>query len=314
MAAVCTIISAADCLLPYLSAMLPLSAPASFSGNYTSNSTYRVNLNTVLASMSSNTKIRYGFYNLSVGENSDQVNANALCRGDIGTDECRRCVNASSHDLLQYCPNQKEAIIWYAKCMVRYSNRYIFGVLEANPLYSFYNTRNPSDVDGFTQVLRPLLERLKNLAAAGSSTRKFAVGSETAQDSQTIHALLMCTPDLDELDCKSCLEQTTAEVFSCCYGKQGGRYISPSCDLRYETYTFYDPIAEAPPPSLLPPSSPPTEGKEGNPSRTTIAIVVSAIGSLVLIIIGIFIFYSRVIKKTGEKVKSKFNNPNHAIH
>ncbi|XP_042987042.1 putative receptor-like protein kinase At4g00960 isoform X1 [Carya illinoinensis] len=273
-------------------------------GNYTSNSTYRVNLNTVLASMSSNTKISYGFYNSSVGENSDQVNAIALCRGDIGTDECRSCVNASSHDLLQYCPNQKEAIIWYTTCMVRYSNRYIFGVLEANPLYSFYNTRNASDVDGFTQVLRPLLERLNNLAAAGSSTRKFAVGSETAQDYQTIHALLMCTPDLDELDCKSCLEQTTAEVFSCCYGKQGGRYISPSCDLRYEIYNFYDPIAEAPPPSLLPPSSPPTEGKEGNSSRTTIAIVVSAVGSLVLIIIGIFIFYSRVIRKTEEKVKT----------
>ncbi|KAG6703139.1 hypothetical protein I3842_07G069300 [Carya illinoinensis] len=228
-------------------------------GNYTSNSTYRVNLNTVLASMSSNTKISYGFYNLSVGENSDQVNAIALCGGLIGTDECRSCVNTSSHDLLQYCPNQKEAIIWYPECMVRYSNRSIFGALEANPLYSFYNTRNASDVDAFTQVLGPLLERLTNLAAAGSSTRKFAVGSETAQDSQTIHALLMCTPDLDELDCKSCLEQTRGQVFSCCYGKQGGRHISPSCDLRYETYTFYDPRAEAPPPSLLQPSSPPTE-------------------------------------------------------
>ncbi|KAG7970130.1 hypothetical protein I3843_07G066100 [Carya illinoinensis] len=47
-------------------------------GNYISNSTYRANLNTVLASMSSNTKISYGFYNISVGENSDQVNAIAL--------------------------------------------------------------------------------------------------------------------------------------------------------------------------------------------------------------------------------------------
>ncbi|XP_041017374.1 putative receptor-like protein kinase At4g00960 [Juglans microcarpa x Juglans regia] len=288
---------------PTLAQLVPYAC--SDKGNYTSNSTYRANLNTVLASMSSNTNISYGFYNFSVGENSGKVNAIALCRGDIGTDECRSCVNASSQDLLQYCPNQKEAIVWYTKCMVRYSNRSIFGVLEANPLYSFYNTLNASDVDAFTQVLGPLLERLKNLAAAGNSTRKFAVGSETAQDFQTIHALLMCTPDLDELDCKSCLEQTRQRVFStCCYGKQGGRYISPSCDLRYETYTFYDPIAEAPPPSLLPPSSPTSEGNQGNPSRTTIVIVVSAIGSLLLIIIGIFIFYSRVIRKTGEKVKT----------
>ncbi|KAG6647275.1 hypothetical protein CIPAW_07G067700 [Carya illinoinensis] len=188
-------------------------------GNYISNSTYRANRNTVLASMSSNTKISYG--------------------GDIGPDECRSCVNASSHDLLQNCPNQKEVIIWSEK---------------SYPLHHYNYIRNAPDADAFTKVLGSLLARLKKLAAAGSSTRKFAVGSETfQQNSQTIHALLMCTPDLDELDCKNCLEQITGGVFSCCSGKQGGIYLSASCNLRYETFTFYDPIAEAPPPSLLPP-------------------------------------------------------------
>ena len=37
-------------------------------GNYTSNSTYRANLKTLLASMIKNTKIDYGFYNFSAGE------------------------------------------------------------------------------------------------------------------------------------------------------------------------------------------------------------------------------------------------------
>ncbi|GLT64225.1 hypothetical protein SLA2020_367310 [Shorea laevis] len=210
------------------------------SGNYTSNSTYRANLKSLLASMSSNTEIDYGFYNFSAGEYPDKVNAIALCRGDISTDECRSCVNASSHDLLQYCPNQKEAIIWHTTCMVRYSNKLIFGVMEDYPLLAYYNIQNVSDVEGFNQVLRPLLDRLRNRAASGSSTRKFAVGSAAAPDFQTIYALLMCTPDLDELECNNCLRRAAEFIPQCCNGKQGGRFIAPSCDLRYDVYSFYD--------------------------------------------------------------------------
>jgi hypothetical protein len=216
----------------------------STTANYTSNSTYRANLNSLLASMSSNTEIDYGFYNFTAGENSDKVNAVALCRGDISMEECRSCVNASSHDLLQYCPNQKEAIIRYTTCMVRYSNKLIFGVMEENPLLAYYNVLNVSDVEGFNQVLRTLLDMLRNRAASGNSTRKFAAASSAAPDFQTIYALLMCTPDSDELECSSCLRRAIQYIPQCCDGKQGGRYIAPSCDLRYEIYTFYDPAAK----------------------------------------------------------------------
>ncbi|XP_059439326.1 cysteine-rich receptor-like protein kinase 44 isoform X2 [Corylus avellana] len=280
----------------------------STSGNYSSNSTYRANLNSLLASMSSNTEIDYGFYKFSAGEFPNKVNAIALCRGDISTEECRSCVNASSHDLLQYCPNQKEAIIWYSTCMVRYSNKLIFGVMEDNPLLAYYNVQNVSDVEGFNQVLRPLLDRLRNHAASGNSTRKFAAASAAAPDFQTIFALLMCTPDLDELECNSCLRRAIEYIPQCCDGKQGGRYIAPSCDLRYEIYTFYDPAAEEalpPPPSPLssPPPSlpsvppfPPTEGKERNSSQSAVIITVPTVAS-VLLISCIYIFYLRVSRQ-----------------
>ncbi|KAI4298608.1 hypothetical protein L6164_032145 [Bauhinia variegata] len=57
-------------------------------GNYTANSTYQTNLNTLLSNLSSNTQTDYGFYNFSLGENSDQVNATGLCSGDIKPDVC----------------------------------------------------------------------------------------------------------------------------------------------------------------------------------------------------------------------------------
>jgi hypothetical protein len=251
------------CLRLFLSLFFFLIHPATLTvaqycynenGNYASNSTYGGNLKSVLASMSSNTEIDYGFYNFSSGETPDKVNAIALCRGDISPEECRSCVNATSHDLLKSCPNQKEAIMWPDKCMLRYSNRDIFGVMESWPIIAYYNTGNVSDVEGFNGVLRPLLKRLRNSAASGNSTRKFALGSDFAPNFQTISALVECTPDLDQLGCNNCLLAAEGFIRD---GKQGGKYVTPSCDLRYEIYGFYDPTAEAPPPSPVPPPSAP---------------------------------------------------------
>ncbi|KAG6657471.1 putative receptor-like protein kinase At4g00960 isoform X2 [Carya illinoinensis] len=289
-------------------------------GNYTSNSTYRANLVGLLASMSSNTKIDYGFYNFTAGENSDKVNAIALCRGDVTPDICRSCINSTSQDLLRSCPNQTEAIGWSKKCTVRYSNRSIFGVMEEQPMIAFYNVRNASDVEGFSNVLRPLLDRLRNSAALGNSTRKFALGSEAAPDFQTIYSLVQCTPDLNSLDCNNCLLRLSEYTSSCCNAqKVGGVFVTPSCYLRYEKYGFYDPAAESPPPSPPPPpiaqpvSPPPlqllpptqgTHGKESNSSRTTVVIVVSVVVSVVLIICMCFcLFYLRV-KKPMDKLES----------
>jgi hypothetical protein len=98
-------------------AVFPIAAQYYYdTGNYTRNSTYRTNLETLLTSMSSNTKIDYGFYNFSVGESPDKVSAVALCSLDISPNECRSCINESSYYLLQACPYQKEAIIWPNKC------------------------------------------------------------------------------------------------------------------------------------------------------------------------------------------------------
>ncbi|XP_062162254.1 cysteine-rich receptor-like protein kinase 44 isoform X2 [Alnus glutinosa] len=281
-------------------------------GNYTSNSTYGGNLKSVLASMSSNTEIHYGFYNFSAGEYPDKVNAIALCRGDISPEECRSCVNTASHDLLKSCPNQKEAIKWPDKCMLRYSNRDIFGVMESRPLLAYYNTGNVSDVEGFNRVLTPLLKRLRNSAASGNSTRKFALGSDYAPNFQTIHALVECTPDLDQTDCNNCLLAAEKIIPQCCNGKQGGKYVTPSCDLRYEIYSFYDPTAEAPTqPPVLPVSPtpvllpPPTQGKKSNPSPSAIVIVMPIVVSVVLIIcIGICYFYLGV-RKPWKKVENE---------
>jgi hypothetical protein len=242
-------------------------------GNYTANSIYERNLNHLLSSLSSNTEIDYGFYNSSYGQNPDQVSAIGLCRGDINLDDCRSCLNNATSLLKQLCPNQKEAIGWFYYCMLRYSNRSILGVEETSPSFYMWNTNNVSaNYDQFKDDLRKLLENLRSKAVAGGSLRKFAAGNATAPNFQTLYALVQCTPDLSELECNNCLDETFQGIPNCCDGKLGGRVISPSCSMRFEVYQFYTLTAPASPPSspVAPPVSPPPPLTNTNTTRGTV--------------------------------------------
>ncbi|KAM3701611.1 hypothetical protein ACB098_05G185700 [Castanea mollissima] len=271
-------------------------------GNYTSNSTYRANLNTLLSSMHSNTEIDYGFYNFSAGESPNKVNAIVLCRGDVSTDVCRACINESSSTLLKSCPNQKEAIIWAEKCVLRYSHRSIFNMLDTDPLLGYYNVGDVPDVEAFNKVLRPLLNSLRNRTASGNSTHKFALQSAPVPNFETIYALLECTPDLSRLDCNNCLSQVQVFIPRCCNGKQGGRFVTPSCDIRYEIYSFYDPAAEPPPSPLPPPPLVPSAASPPPELPTTTQVTATAFAVLIISIsICIYLRATNPMKKAERK-------------
>jgi len=219
-------------------------------GNYTADSTYQTNLNTLLSNLTSDTQINYGFYNFSYGQNSDTVNAIGLCRGDVKPDECRSCLNDARDNLTQLCPNQKEAILYHDKCMLRYSNRSIFALMETEPSYYMYNMNNATEVYQFNQVLMNLMRILTGMAASGDSRLKYAAANAAASNSQTIYGVVQCTPDLSQQECYRCLVGAIAEIPTCCSGRIGGRVGRPSCNIRYENYSFYDaPTAYAPAPA-----------------------------------------------------------------
>uniref|UniRef100_A0A2N9GGZ5 Uncharacterized protein n=1 Tax=Fagus sylvatica TaxID=28930 RepID=A0A2N9GGZ5_FAGSY len=279
-------------------------------GNYTSNSTYNANLNNLLSSLSSNTQIDYGFYNVSYGQNPDKVYAIGLCRGDVKPDMCRSCLNNATNLLPLVCPNKKDAIGGYDECMLRYSFRNIFGIMEDTPAYYLWNPNNVSAnvVDEFKQNVTTLLDSQRGRAAAGGSLRKFAAGNITAINSQTVYALVQCTPDLSQQDCSDCLAGAIGDFPLCCDGRQGGRVIRPSCNFRFESSLFYDNTADnsSPPPPPPPPPSTNTstsKGKESNKSRTIIIVVLVPIITFVVVIIS-FCIYKRV-RKPKQKPESE---------
>ncbi|CAL0316323.1 unnamed protein product [Lupinus luteus] len=228
---------------------------------YTTNSTYHTNLNTLLSNLTSNTEINnYGFYNLSYGQDTNKVYAIGLCRGDIKPDKCNSCLNNARTNLTELCPNDKGAIGWFddEKCMLRYSDRLIFGHLETGPAYYVWNLNNASDSNEFNKDVTNLLDSLKTKAASGDSYLKYAATSASGPRNQTIYGLAQCTPDLTLSECSICLNESISVLPSCCNNRVGARIVRPSCNLRYETGLFYEPIAYAPSPLPSTDAPPPT--------------------------------------------------------
>ncbi|XP_058725202.1 cysteine-rich receptor-like protein kinase 10 isoform X2 [Vicia villosa] len=273
--------------------------------NYTTNSTYHKNLNTLLTTLTSNTDINYGFYNFSFGENNDRVYSIGLCRGDLLPNDCRRCLSGSRSNLTSICPNQREAIFWSEdeRCMLRYSDRLILGVMEDVPMFYSNNLNDSVDVNLSNEAVTILLGNLTSKAVKGDSRMKYAAGSLPGPQYEVIYGLVQCTPDLSENDCSSCLVENLQQIPGCCKGKIGGRVVRPSCNMRFETsYLFYEPRASPPPPPSPPPN---TTGKSNTSTTIGIAVAVPvAIVGLVFILICIY-FKLRKSKKKFEEVKEE---------
>lgn len=236
--------------------------------NYTANSTYKNNLKDLLSSLPSKIGINYWFYSSSNGQNPDEAYASGLCRGDVDSSVCQSCLNDSVNLLTQRCPNQKGAVGWYDKCMLRYSSRSLHGIKRTDPAFAMWNMRNvSSDVDAFHNGLETLLEDLRSRAVEGGgrSQRKFAAGNTEAPNGyEIIYALVQCSPDLSDVDCSDCLVDAIDRLTACCKGKRTARIGMPSCNVAYDFDRFYDVSAEPPPPSSAPPPPPTIDGTNNN--------------------------------------------------
>ncbi|XVF87647.1 hypothetical protein PTKIN_Ptkin18bG0137000 [Pterospermum kingtungense] len=259
------------------------------SGNYTANSAYKTNLDSLVSEFSSLTDFNYGFFNLSAGKSPDDVHSIALCRGDQNQDQCRNCLNYTATSLEQSCPSNKEAIAWSEFCLVRYANRDLYGQLEAVPPRACaYNPVNASNPVQFNQTLSDLLSNLSSTAAAGGPLLKYAAGDATTGNSQTVYATVQCTPDMDQSNCTTCLNFAMSELQNCCYGRKGCRVLRPTCVLRFESNPFFKTTADSPPSpaASAPTTSPPPASRGGNGdniTRTLTLVIASVVGVLILI-------------------------------
>ncbi|XP_010418086.1 PREDICTED: cysteine-rich receptor-like protein kinase 10 isoform X2 [Camelina sativa] len=253
--------------------------------NFTRNSTYFTNLRALLSSLSSrNASYSTGFQNATAGKDPDRVTGLFLCRGDLSPEVCRSCVRFSVNESLTLCPNQREGVLYYDECMLRFSDRNILSTVTLGcclgaVAYGSNQDVPSNQVQRFNEVL---LLTLKQAAMdAAESSRKFDARKANFTASQTLYGLVQCTPDLTTADCYTCLQKAINQLVT---NKLGGRSILPSCSSRFEISPFYNETTViAPPPPVL---APPRPGKGAKSDLLVLPIVVSIIVVLLLSIAG----------------------------
>ncbi|KAJ0693560.1 putative protein kinase RLK-Pelle-DLSV family [Helianthus annuus] len=276
--------------------------------NYTTNSTFRTNLDRALARLPA-TDNGYGFFNSSSGQSPDTAYAIALCRAD-STDlvSCRTCVNNSIVKLREICPNQIDSSGYYDNCMLYYTNNTILGKNIFIDVIEEYMDDNVTNAAGLFEDVLKLLGNVTVQAARGGQL-KYATGMMARANATAIYGLAQCTPDLTSEQCGNCLRDMVARLNGCCRIKMGVRILSPKCNIRYEDHLFYENVnvTISPPPQ----GQPPPVGSAGKDTSSTriVTSIVMATSAFVMIVASICIFTMLRKKKLLEKsIESKLSD------
>lgn len=228
--------------------------------NFTLNTTYQSNLNSLLSVIPSSAS-RTGFTIAMHGAAPDQVFSRALCRGDLSPSQCQSCLTTAAQGITSRCPVGKKAIIFYEKCHLRYSNSNSTTPEEKSWVQILYNVGTISDVQAFQKLYNDLMGSLA--AKAANSSRKFALGEANFTSDITMYGLALCMRDLSVKECHTCLNQSMGNFQSCCSKNQGGVVLRYECYIRMEIYPYFESNSEdvlsPPPPPLSIMSSPPPQ-------------------------------------------------------
>lgn len=91
--------------------------------------------------------------------------------------------------------------------------------------------KNVSDLNSFNPKVRDLLTKVAHQDS--ESPKMYKTGVLKLVESRNLYGLVQCTGDLSGNDCTKCLDGAIKQQPDCCDGKQGGRVITGSCNMRY---------------------------------------------------------------------------------
>nr|CAB3495092.1 unnamed protein product [Digitaria exilis] len=231
-------------------------------GNYTGNGTYQSNLASLAATLPSNTSSSPQlFATATAGQGPDVVYALALCRGDMtgNLTGCSACVSGAFRYAQQGCPNAKAASVYDDACLLGFSSQAYSNInnvtQDASTLFEFWNSHElAGDATVVSAAVEDLLAQTAQEAADNTTRFATAVMDASSAVSQTLYSMAQCTPDLAAGDCLACLRWVVGMVNATTSVRNGGRVLVLRCNVRFETFLFYQ---GSPMKRITPSSSPP---------------------------------------------------------
>ncbi|XP_056686613.1 cysteine-rich receptor-like protein kinase 10 isoform X2 [Spinacia oleracea] len=272
------------------------------SANYTQNSIYRENLYQLLSELGGQASLS-DFYNITKGETPDIVYGTFYCRRDLNREFCRDCVQAAAQMIIRNCTTQKEAVVWYQECTLRYANRPIFGLDEDDERYSWwFSPDNVSNPNQLQTVLFRTMGSLIQSAAYNNSNHGYATGDAPFPPYPTLYGLVQCSNDILGPPCERCLRRIYRDMQTCC---NGGRLwimiFRTNCQMRYNMAPFYSPLAPPPPPSL--------PGSTGKGVLFYITRVVVPVAGFVLLLLCVLVVFCVCKRRKKQQTPSVCDPP-----
>lgn len=205
------------------------------------NTTFGRNLNILLSNLSSTAPEEKGYFDTSEGVGSEQVQGQALCRGDANSTDCRKCLENANQEIIKRC-DKDEGGIWFEHCQIQYSSRELHNTLSYSgkiPEKNYIRRPVAKPVE-FRKKLTELFKILMLEASSGSPDTMFATREINYMEKRKIYGLVQCTRDIQPKYCKSCLNKALGDLTGCCDSQEGGFVVSGNCNMRFELYAFYN--------------------------------------------------------------------------
>ncbi|CAN6355780.1 unnamed protein product [Urochloa humidicola] len=258
----------------------------STTGNYTTGSSYQVNLVKLMSELPSRAIANRGFQYGTAGDVPDSVFGLTMCYADLNWTACGNCLRAAAAGVQQACPFSREMKSFYDEaCILRYSDAPFASVADINiTFYEWDNYSSVADAAGFNATRWELMTQLS--AEASVSSLRLANGSQVYTDAQGVEQVLygfaQCTRDLNASECGRCLAFFLADISislpNSTYGSAMGYSCYMACSVGEELSLTIPPAIADPP---LPSTSSNTTG-EKSPAASLVAGV--SIGSAAVVI------------------------------
>ncbi|VVA96151.1 unnamed protein product [Arabis nemorensis] len=214
---------------------------------FSRSSPFKTNRETLLSSFRDRSSLET-YSSDTIGLSPYTVYGMFLCRGDITKPSCSDCVNDATREIAKNCTYQKEAVVFYEECMVRYSDSSFSTLMDD---YPFIIRNSETFVPNPGRFGETLSNKMDDLTIKASSSPSYFLEDKERvtqpEGSYDLDSIAQCSPDLDPKNCTVCLKLAFQKTLKFSRSRNWALTFTPKCLLRYETSPSSSPLA--PPPS-----------------------------------------------------------------